>query len=182
MNSFVQRINAAVVRYWASFSYVGLAIATLFFAASLTPSLLPRPFAVQGVPVRVYTGGWLRRRRVIRRRPGCPRNSQAARSVAAVRASGSRPSSSPRSRCCFLWRDVVWQNSIRQLMEMHAGRDRPILGASALIALVAGGRNHWSACARCCAALWLYVDRKVSAVIPRRISVVVEPRCSWCWG
>ena len=36
-------------RFWASFSFVGLAVATLFFAASLTPSLLPRNFVVQGV-------------------------------------------------------------------------------------------------------------------------------------
>jgi uncharacterized membrane protein len=38
-----------VGRYGRSFSFWGLAIATLFFAASLTPSLLPRHFAVQGV-------------------------------------------------------------------------------------------------------------------------------------
>lgn len=36
-------------RYGPSFSYVGLVIATLFFAASLSPSLLPRHFAVQGI-------------------------------------------------------------------------------------------------------------------------------------
>ena len=36
-------------RYWASFSFVGLAVATIFFALSLTPSLLPRHFAAEGV-------------------------------------------------------------------------------------------------------------------------------------
>lgn len=35
--------------YWQSFSFVGLVVAALFFAASLTPSLLPRHFAAQGV-------------------------------------------------------------------------------------------------------------------------------------
>jgi uncharacterized membrane protein len=36
-------------RLSASFSFVGLVVATFFFAESLTPSLLPRNFAVQGV-------------------------------------------------------------------------------------------------------------------------------------
>src|SRR5918995_4367771 len=43
------RLRQMLQRHWASFSYVGLAVATLFFAASLTPSLLPRHYAVQGV-------------------------------------------------------------------------------------------------------------------------------------
>ncbi|HMP07808.1 MAG TPA: alpha/beta-hydrolase N-terminal domain-containing protein, partial [Lacipirellulaceae bacterium] len=45
---------ASHLRHWfvsscSSFSFVGLAVATLFFAASMTPSLLPRHYAVQGV-------------------------------------------------------------------------------------------------------------------------------------
>lgn len=36
-------------RYWNSFSFVGLVVATLLFAGSLTPSLLPRPYLVQGI-------------------------------------------------------------------------------------------------------------------------------------
>ncbi len=35
-------------RYWASFSYVGLLLAVLFFSASLSPSLVPRSYTVQG--------------------------------------------------------------------------------------------------------------------------------------
>ena len=35
-------------RYWTSFSYVGLILAALFFATSLSPSLLPRFYPVQG--------------------------------------------------------------------------------------------------------------------------------------
>jgi len=34
---------------WHSFSTSGLLLGTLFFAASLTPSLLPRSFLAQGV-------------------------------------------------------------------------------------------------------------------------------------
>ncbi len=36
-------------RYWNSFSFVGLVFATLFFSASVTPSLLPRHYLVQGL-------------------------------------------------------------------------------------------------------------------------------------
>jgi len=35
--------------YWNSFSFVGLTVAAIFFAASVTPSLLPRPYLVQGI-------------------------------------------------------------------------------------------------------------------------------------
>ncbi|MCY2976195.1 MAG: alpha/beta-hydrolase family protein [Planctomycetota bacterium] len=35
--------------YWNSFSFVGLAVAAVFFAASVSPSLLPRPYLVQGI-------------------------------------------------------------------------------------------------------------------------------------
>jgi uncharacterized membrane protein len=43
------RLRKWLVSYAASFSFVGLAVATLAFAASLTPSLLPRNLGVQGV-------------------------------------------------------------------------------------------------------------------------------------
>ena len=36
-------------KFWSSLSLTGLLLGTLFFAASLTPSLLPRPYLVQGV-------------------------------------------------------------------------------------------------------------------------------------
>lgn len=38
-----------VFEYGKSFSFVGLAVATFFFAISVTPSLLPRQFVVQGI-------------------------------------------------------------------------------------------------------------------------------------
>ncbi len=43
------KFKALFVAYANSFSFVGLAVATLFFAASVSPSLLPRNFIVQGV-------------------------------------------------------------------------------------------------------------------------------------
>lgn len=35
--------------YWNSFSFVGLTVAAIFFAASVTPSLIPRPYLLQGI-------------------------------------------------------------------------------------------------------------------------------------
>ena len=42
-------LQSYLKRYSASFSFVGLVFATLLFAASLSPSLLPRPYLVQGL-------------------------------------------------------------------------------------------------------------------------------------
>ena len=126
------KLQTWLQRFWASFSYVGLAVATLFFAASLTPSLLPRNFAVQGIlsgfalavgyGVGVFfVALWLfleipkpgdRIQRV---------SKQITTIVVALVAT------------LFLWRATIWQNSIRQLMEMEpvetaypwrVGRDR----------------------------------------------------------
>ncbi|MGQ5717426.1 alpha/beta hydrolase [Pseudochrobactrum asaccharolyticum] len=36
-------------KFWNSLSLIGMLLGTLFFAASLTPSLVPRPFLIQGV-------------------------------------------------------------------------------------------------------------------------------------
>ena len=38
-----------LLRVWSSLSLPGLVIGVLFFAVSLTPSLIPRPYMLQGV-------------------------------------------------------------------------------------------------------------------------------------
>lgn len=104
-------------RLWRSFSGVGLCLGTLFFAASLTPSLIPRGFLVQGVLSGLcfavgYGLGvawrWLwgfldlpePRRRLL----------HAAKLGAAIVCAGIG--------LLFLWRAAGWQNSIRSLMGM----------------------------------------------------------------
>ncbi|MGI9437603.1 MAG: alpha/beta-hydrolase N-terminal domain-containing protein, partial [Geminicoccaceae bacterium] len=42
-------LNRWTLKLWQSFSAAGLLIGLLFFAASLTPSLLPRTYVVQGI-------------------------------------------------------------------------------------------------------------------------------------
>ena len=41
------RVKTHIRDYWNSFSFVGLVVAALFFAASVTPSLLPRTYYAQ---------------------------------------------------------------------------------------------------------------------------------------
>jgi uncharacterized membrane protein len=44
-----ERFGTVGASFWRSFSLSGLLLGTLFFAASLTPSLLPRSFTTQGI-------------------------------------------------------------------------------------------------------------------------------------
>jgi uncharacterized membrane protein len=145
---------------------VGLAVGTLFFAASLTPSLLPRHFAVQGALSGLafavgYGIGrllvWLWQYLEIPR-PGANterRSKQITTAAVAIVVA------------LFLWRASLWQNSIRRLMEME-----PVATAYpwrvAAIALVTAA--VLIGIARGLGELWKYVDRKVSVYVPRRIS------------
>src|SRR5262245_25035505 len=79
----------------------GLLLGTLFFAASLTPTLLPRSFLTQGVlsGCSLATGygiGHLLRMAKLAAATGCA-------VVAAI----------------FLWQAARWQNSIRELMALE---------------------------------------------------------------
>ena len=103
---------------WRSFSTAGLLLGTLFFAASLTPTLLPRTFLTQGLlsgwalaagyGIGAF-GGWLwtymelpqLNDRVLRV------GTLAAASACAIVAVIS------------LWEAAGWQNSIRRLMELE---------------------------------------------------------------
>ena len=117
MTRIAQNLKQLGSRLWASFSFVGLATATLFFAASLTPSLLPRPFVVQGalsgfaLAVGYGVGVFFVAAWLFLEIPKPPDHVQqwSKRITTAVVAAVV---------VLFLWRDVVWQNSIRQLMEM----------------------------------------------------------------
>lgn len=157
-------------RYWASFSFVGLAVGTLFFAASLSPSLLPRHFAVQGIlsgfslavgyGVGVFLV-WLweylelPRPNASLERVGKWMTTLGVAGVVAL----------------FLWRATIWQNSIRQLMAMD-----PVETAYprrvAFIAFVAGALLI--ALGRGIGAVWGYVHRKINRVVPRRVSYVAS--------
>jgi uncharacterized membrane protein len=157
-------------RFWASFSYVGLAVATLFFAESLTPSLLPRHYSTQGIlsgfAIAVGYGVgvflvWLWKYLEIRE-PSAKIQRVSKRITTIVVALVA---------VIYLWRESIWQNSIRGLMEME-----PVEAAYpwrvALIALLTS--VLLIAVARGLRSLWRYVDRKISPYVPRRVSYVVS--------
>lgn len=157
-------------RWWASVSYVGLVMGTLFFAASLTPSLLPRVYVTQGVlsgfalAVGYCVGValiWLWRylqipEPIIKAQRVGKRLTAIGVAIVAIG---------------YLWRATVWQNSIRQLMEME-----PIESADpwriALIAvllaaaLIVATRLFWKSCT--------WFAETLALVLPRRLSYFVS--------
>lgn len=105
------------MRWVRGFSLVGLLVATLFFALSLTPSLVPRPPMVQGLiagisfsagyAVGVF-GRWLWHYLEFPV-PG-PRLDWVIKLLAAVACIVAAVT--------FLWQATEWQNSVRSLMNM----------------------------------------------------------------
>jgi len=152
------RLNADRLRaFAAAFSFVGLAVAGLFFAVSTTPSLLPRPAAVQGVlsGVALAVGyglgvglvyGWAF---LELKQPGGKARRYAKRTtVAAVAA----------AVVAGLALVTFWQNSLRSTVGMDAvGASYPLrVGGVALVvglALVFAGRGL--AALRRLASRWL---------------------------
>ncbi len=168
--SITSVFQRSVQRLLIAFSFWGLLVASLFFAASLTPSLLPRHYAVQGILSGMalavgYGVGvflvwlWLYMElpvfgdRVQRISKGLT-----TAFVAVVMIS-------------FLWQTTEWANSVRRLMEME-----PVetaypwrIGAVAIlvgVAIIMAMRGL-----RFC---WRYVNGKLIAVIPRRVAHVLS--------
>ena len=162
--------NSWLGRYSQTFSFWGLVVGTLFFSASLTPSLLPRPHFVQGVLAGFaaavgYGVGvsfialwqYLELPRASGRLDRYSRYASVV--VAALIAVG------------FLWRNSVWQNSIRELMGMEpVATTHPMrvgfIAVLMAVALVASARGL-----RYC---WQVIHRRVSRFVPRRVSYVLS--------
>lgn len=157
------------VRFARSFCTAGLLLGTLFFAASLTPSLLPRTAPVQGVLSGLAFGTgyllgfwarWLWRYLELPVMRGQSRHivQISATAVCMVIAG------------YFLWRTVAWQNSIRSAMELEptAGGQR-LLIALAAVAVFAG----LVLAARLFRLAFLLVSRLMRRHIPRRFAQVI---------
>lgn len=164
------RLRQVLQRSWGSLSYVGLIVAALFFAASLTPTLLPRHFAVQGLLSGIalavgYGLGvlcfWLWS--YLELPTPSAKTEHICKWLGAVIVAVIAVS--------FLWRLTVWQNSIRQLMEMgpvesaYPWRVAAIASLTAVILILA---------ARGLRKCWLIVNRQVNRVVPRRVSYVLS--------
>ena len=162
-------IRNVMFRLWLSFSPLGLVLGTLFFAASLTPTLIPRIYVTQGVlsgcamaagyGMGVF-GRWLARYLELPGLKGRPlrlaRIAAAAGCTAVV--------------LLFLWKTAEWQNSIRAVMSLPpVDSIHPLeVGLVALLTflLLLG-----------VARLFLFVLNAVAAgfghVMPRRVSNVI---------
>ena len=116
------RLSAGmVVRFWRSLSVGGLLLGTLFFIASLTPTLIPRTYLTQGGLSGVcFAAGygigvawrWLWRYMEL---PVPGRRLQRALNAAATLICATVALS-------FLWRTTEWQNSIRS-EERRVGKE-----------------------------------------------------------
>ena len=151
-------------------SRIGVLTAILFFAAALTPSLLPRPWLLQGVIAGVAMAagyglgaGTARLWRYLELRELQGRARRLALGGAGVGVLALAG--------VFLWRMPEWQNSIRSLMEMTSVEDTfrwrvtglaiaVAIGVLLLVSIIA-----WL-CRRAAAAL--------ATLVPRRIAVVAS--------
>ncbi len=157
------------VRVWHLFSVLGLCLGTLLFAASLTPTLLPRDFLLQGVLSGVsaavgYGLGvfcvWLWRYLELPEPPRRPRIygkfAMAALCVAVA--------------IFFLWKAAEWQNSIRALMQLEpVDTAHPFkVGGIALVLFllfVVMGRGIGRA--------FTFISGRLKPYVPRRVANVI---------
>ena len=150
-------------------SIVGLLVGTVFFAFSLTPSLLPRPFLIQGVLSGLsFAAGY-------------------GLGVAGVRLWNYLQLPTPRKRTVqviqvvagllcvviassFLWQASEWQNSIRALMEIDepVGVQPVLLGVIAalvfVLVLALARLFHWA---------FRTLAMKLRRYVPYRLSQII---------
>ncbi len=170
MNSLRSRVKTSLGNHWNSFSFCGLVFATLFFAGSVTPSLLPRIYLVQGF----LSGSLLAIGYSVGVVVAClweflelpqPRDRLELwfKRVSVVTAAVIF--------ACFLWRCTAWQNSIRELMQMpRVETTYPY--RFLLIAIVLA----WSivVLVRLLIRAGQRVSRALERYVPRRISMAVS--------
>lgn len=162
-----EKIARWATRYGRSFSFIGLVMAMLFFAASVTPSLLPRHHVVQGllsgfaIAAGYAVGVTLVQLYLF---AGFNQPSPKIQSISKWLSGGAVAI----TFTAFLWRMTYWQNSIRDLMEME-----PLATAYpyrvALIAVVFGA--IMIALSRCFLVASIYVADKLERFFPRRMSL-----------
>src|SRR5262245_4141062 len=165
----IERLARMRRELWHSFSTSGLLLGTLFFAASLTPSLLPRSYLTQGVLsgfslAAGYGSGvfshWLwaylelplPKAHLLRR---AKLAAAATSAVVAVR---------------FLWQAARWQNSIRELMKLEpVDTVHPLEVALIALAVFA----ILLVLARSFRLMLRFVAAGVNRFLPRRLSKVI---------
>lgn len=170
MNPIAKQVYRFVERYYQSFSFVGLVIASLFFAGSVTPSLLPRVWIVQGVlsgfSIAIGYGlgvamQWLWLFLELRQpneqwQIRLKRISVVGVSIVTV---------------FFVWQSTAWQNSIRRLMRMPE-LDSTTPYAFFLVAIVVA--VILVTLARILIVGTRGISRRLQRFVPRRIAITIS--------
>jgi len=169
MKTFGHLVLRHGLRLVRQFSTVGLLLGTIFFAFSLTPSLLPRPFMIQGVISGLsFTAGyalgfsarWLWSYMALPF-PG-PRLNLAMKAAATAICSVVAAT--------FLWQASEWQNALRSLMDMEpAGGVQHF--SVALVALLVF--SAWVLLARLFWFTFQFLSRRLQRFVPHRVSSVM---------
>ncbi|MCA1439674.1 alpha/beta-hydrolase family protein [Ensifer sp. IC4062] len=104
--------------FWDSFSATGLLVGVLFFAVSLTPSLIPRPYQIQGaisgfsLAAGYAIGVFLRWLWSFFELPDASARRQRTLKIVAGLVCGA-------AVAVFLWQTAGWQNTVRNIMGLE---------------------------------------------------------------
>ncbi len=167
--SLTSRTGTLFSRLALSLSTIGLLTGTLFFAASFTPSLIPRNWLLQGVLSGLAFGVgylvgvlgvwlWSYLELPVLKAPAARWVKRAAGAICAAIA------------VIFLWQASEWQNSIRELMGMEPVDSvdplRIALIAIATFAVLLG-------ISRLFRLTLDFIDRRLRGFLPRRVAAVI---------
>lgn len=157
-------------KYWQSFSFIGLVFAALFFSASVTPSLLPRPYFVQGLlsgfAIAIGYGlgvSLLLLYQFLEFKNPSERIQTISKQVTSVAVAVLFIVS--------LWKMAYWQNSIRELMNLPA-LETAYPYRMAFIALVMG--TILIAFMRFMILSCRWLSEWLNRLMPRRVSIVIS--------
>ena len=154
---------------WRSLSGTGLLLGTLFFAASLTPTLIPRTYLTQGVlGGGVFAIGyglgvfWRWLWSYMELPTPQARTLRIANLAIAIFCAGVA--------AAFLWRTAEWQNSIRVLMELE-----PVTSAHPfkVCAVAAATFVMLLGLARLFTLIFRFIAARSRRFVPRRVGNVI---------
>jgi len=164
-------------RFMRSLSGIGLVLGVLFFAAALTPTLVPRTYVIQGVLAgAAFASGYLigvfiRWIWLYLELPAVNEHTRRRLNTVAITAS-------ILVALWFLWQATEWQNSIRLLMDMEPlDSGHPFLlsliAIVTFVVLLCIGRGFKFLAVRSSRYGARYIPRRVANVLGVAIAVVV---------
>ncbi len=168
MVSIVRQVRLLVQRWLHSLSGVGIVLGTLFFAAALTPTLVPRTALIKvaggcfaiGYGFGIF-GRWLWHYLELPESRGRVR----------VLTNGVLAIISIAVVATYLWRAAEWQNSIRAVMKMAPVETaRPLTICAIALDHVRRAADAGAAVRGCSPASW---PARTQRYVPRKIAIVI---------